>query len=292
MNEENKESIIKATHEGILKLANTELKCYVLSDGRRVLNQRTLANAFNITSQGGNVFMRSMKSKSIGSELTDILKEKLYNPLKIKSKRGDLANCIEAEFLVDICSVIIDANKKGKLSSRQINIATQAEVLLRSIAKVGITALVDEATGYQEVRRKGALQELLDKYLLKEYAKWAKRFPDEFYIELFRLLGWDWENFKIKKPSYLGKVTKDIVYSRLAPGILEELEKINPKDEKGRRKVKHHQFLTEDIGHQALHDHLTKIITLMKICDNYRSFYPKLQRVLPVLNEQMLLDLE
>jgi len=49
---------------------------------------------------------------------------------------------------------------------------------VRGFARVGIIALVDEATGYQEVRNKLALQAILDAFLRKELAAWAKRFPD------------------------------------------------------------------------------------------------------------------
>jgi P63C domain len=37
-----------------------------------------------------------------------------------------------------------------------------------------------------------------------------------------------------------------------AAGVLEELKRRNPRDEKGHRATKHHQWLTEDIGHPAL----------------------------------------
>jgi len=79
------------------------------------------------------------------------------------------------------------------------NAAERSRVFLNIFAKIGIIALIDEATGYQEVRDKNALQEILDKYLRKEYAAWAKRFPDEFYIEMFRLKGWKWKG--MKKPA-------------------------------------------------------------------------------------------
>jgi hypothetical protein len=123
-------------------------------------------------------------------------------------------------------------------------------------SSAGIIALIDEVTGYQEIRDREALQQILDKYLRKEYAAWAKRFPDDFYREMFRLRGWQWRGMKVNRPSVVGRYTKDLVYSRLAPGIPEELERHNPKDDKGNRKSKHHQWLTEDIGHPALAQHL------------------------------------
>jgi hypothetical protein len=61
-----------------------------------------------------------------------------------------------------------------------------------------------------------------------------------------------WQGMSVNRPQIVGKYTNDIVYERLAPGILEELQERNPKDTRGERPVKHHQWLTEDIGHPAL----------------------------------------
>ena len=65
-------------------------------------------------------------------------------------------------------------------------------------------------------------------------------------------------SLKGKRPGIVGTYTNDLVYERLAPGILEELEARNPKDDKGHRKGKHHQLLTEDVGHPALAQHLSQ----------------------------------
>ena len=65
--------------------------------------------------------------------------------------------------------------------------------------------------------------------------------------------------------------TKDIVYARLAPQILQQLEKKNPI-EAGRRKAKHHQWLTEDVGNPALAQHLHAIITLMRVSKSWNQF--------------------
>lgn len=58
-------------------------------------------------------------------------------------------NWYEATVLADICDAFLEARKHENLSSRQRIIAEQCEVLMRSFARVGIIALVDEATGYQ-----------------------------------------------------------------------------------------------------------------------------------------------
>jgi hypothetical protein len=177
------------------------------------------------------------------------------------------------------------------LSHTQVRIAEQCKVLYRGFTVLGITALVDEATGYQEVRDKRALQAILDAFLGKELAAWAKRFPDEFYQEMFRLKNWQWRGMKVNRPSVVGKYTKDLVYERLAPELLTELEKRNPRDEKGNRKAKHHQWLTEDVGHPALAQHLYATIGFMRASSTWEQFYRMMQRAFPKKDTTMLLPM-
>jgi len=185
----------------------------------------------------------------------------------------------------------MDANKAGVLGSRQILIAEKAEILFRSFAHVGIVALVDEATGYQYIRDRDALQAILDAYLRKELAAWAKRFPDEFYEQMFRLRGWQWKGMKINRPQVVGKYTNDLVYERLAPGILNELQERNPKVSRGERQSKHHQWLTEDVGHPALAQHLYGLIGFMRASDNWEQFYRLVQRAYPKKGDNLLLPM-
>lgn len=72
--------------------------------------------------------------------------------------------------LVDIADGILEARSHIKLSPRQEIIADQCEILIRSFAKVGIIALVDEATGYQKVREE-TLQTILKLYISNEILK-------------------------------------------------------------------------------------------------------------------------
>jgi len=131
----------------------------------------------------------------------------------------------------------------------------------------------------------------LEKYLRREFAAWAKTFPDEFYKEIFRLKGWVYNPNTIKRPSVIGRYTNDIVYTRLAPNILEELQNRNPVLEGGYRKVKHHQFLTEDIGHAALAQHLFAVIALMRASGTWDRFYQNLQRAFPKYGDQISFDI-
>jgi len=154
----------------------------------------------------------------------------------------------DASVLPAVCDIWLRARDAGKLQKQQLDKALKADILMRGLAHIGVIALVDEATGYQEVRDRLALQAILDKFLRKEFAAWAKRFPDDYYKQLFRLKKLEYEEISSKRPPMIGKITKDIVYKRLAPMVLDELERLNPKDDDGRRKAHHHRWLTDDVG--------------------------------------------
>ena len=95
------------------------------------------------------------------------------------------------------------------------------------MAHVGIIALVDEATGFQDFRSRDALAEFLEAFVAKEIQKWVKTFPPDFYKQMFRLRGIPYAE-TVKKPAYIGHLTNDLVYARLAPGVLATLRAKNP----------------------------------------------------------------
>jgi hypothetical protein len=294
MNDKN----IQASHDGDLPLGNTVIPCAVLDDGTRVLSRIGFIQAIGRKgkAKGGRRYDQESKMPvflTAGNLKPFISQELIENskPIPYIPKNGGVARMgYKAELLPQVCYVFIDALEAGVLKENQLHIAEQCKILVRGFAVVGITALVDEATGYQEVRDRLALREILDKFLRKEFAAWAKRFPDEFYMEMFRLRGWQWKGMKVNRPSVVGHYTKDLVYERLLPDLLIELERLNPKDKKtGQRKHKHHQFFTEDIGHPALAQHLYAVIGLMRASSTWEQFYRMMQRAFPKRNTTMLL---
>lgn len=281
-----------------LRIAGMEIPCYVLEDGRRVLVRSAILKALNMSGGSahagleGDRLVKFVSTKAIKPYVSDELIQALTKPILISTPHGPLAHAAEATVLADLCDAVLDARLKGDLHHQQIHIAEQCEILVRGFARVGIIALVDEATGYQEARTREALQAILDKYLLKEFAAWARRFPDEFYHEMFRLKGWQWRGLKVgRSPGVVGRYTNDIVYERLAPGLLQELQERNPKNEKGYREHKHHQLLTDDVGHPALAQHLYAVIGLMRACSSWDQFYRMMQRAFPKRSTSMLLPL-
>ena len=182
------------------------------------------------------------------------------------------------------------ARSKGELHHQQAHIADQCEILIRGFARVGIIALVDEATGYQEIRSRKALAEILEKFIAEELQPWTKTFPYEFYRQIFRLHRWPGPD-GVKRPSIIGHYTNDIVYARIATGILEELQQKNPTLPSGNRKDKHHQWFTPDPGHPKLKEHLAAVTALMRAAANWGLFQRSLKRAFPVQNDQYEMNL-
>jgi hypothetical protein len=279
-------NIPRATHgssDHPLKIGGVEIPCYVLEDGRRVITNQGVQIGLKMAKSGGHQRTVDLVSalERKGLDCKDLLKS-ISNPILFRPGPKGRAYGYEATVLADLCDLILDAREKKLLHHQQEPLAAQCEILVRAFARVGIIALIDEATGYQEVRDRRALQAILDRYLLQQFAAWAKRFPNEFYREMFRLRGWQWEGMNpAGGPRCVAQYTKDLVYSRLAPGILRELEARNPVQPSGRRRAAHHQWLTEGVGHPALAQHLHAVIGLMRASPSWDFFMRMLDRAFP-----------
>jgi hypothetical protein len=293
-----KHSQPKAKYEGVIHIGDQELPCAVLDDGTRVLTQEGFLKA--IGRSGKPAAGRGSKVEKLApfldlNNLKPYVDKELEHstyPLVFRPTTGSKAYGYRADLLPKVCEVYLKARDDGALLKSQEKFAVACDILMRGLAHVGIAALVDEATGYQEVRDRQALQIILEKYLTDEWAKWTKVFPDEFYQELFRLKGLAYPSMGGKKPGFVGHWTNDVVYSRLAPGVLSELKDKNPRQSStGSRTRKHHQHLTKDHGHPALKEHLSNVIFLMKGSESWHDFKGALNRAKPKLSDNLELDL-
>lgn len=272
-------------YRGELDLNGLKIPCYVLNDGTRVLSGRGLQEALKMVDAeegkqtAGTRLSRYLNQKSLKPFVNKYLALDHFAPLNCYD-RGKQFNGYKAEILPDICDMFLQARKEIELSPRQAIIAEQCEILIRAFARVGITALVDEATGYQYDREKDELQKILKAYISEELLPWQKRFPDIFYKELFRLNGWDYTVIGIKKrPGIIGKWTNTIIYEELPNGVLEELKRKTPISELGNRTNRYHQYLTTDIGEPNLERQINKIVTLFQVSDNMKQFWDNFKKM-------------
>lgn len=292
----------KATHKGVITIGEAVIPCAVLDDGRRILSETGVTVALGSRSGGSK---RLKKAQEVdGAQVPVFLapnnikpfisKELLEGPLKpILYKDGRrVVVGYEATILTKVCNIWLTAREAGALQKQQMERAHKAEILIRALADVAIVALVDEATGFQSERERDALHQLLSVYLAEERLAWAKRFPDEFYKQIYRLKGWPWPVGKAKTP-LLGHITNDVVYDRLPEGVLPKLQELNPTEsESKRRRWKHHQFLSADVGQPDLRDHILQIIPIMKISKDWRSFKKHLDVAFPKPGSQIEMDVD
>lgn len=269
-----KSSVRRTSHTGALLIGDTVLECAVLDDGTRVIKQGTMLEALgrapSMGRRGDNApFISAANLRELASQdLIDQLEPISY---KVPGQRFN-ATGYRAETLPGVCDLYLAARRAGTLQPNQIATADAAEMLIRSLAKVGIIALVDEATGYQAVRARDELQRLIEQFVSEDFRPWVRVFPDAFFSEIYRLYGWDYKPGQNKHPNYIGRFIGMYIYDQLPEGVADELRRVNPKSPAGWRARKHHQHLTVDTGNVALDRQITTVTTLMQVSDDLEMF--------------------
>lgn len=266
-------------YEGEIQLGNFSIPCYVLEDGTRVLSGRGMQEALKMVDEtedgkqkSGTRLQRYLNQKSLEAFIYNGKEQDHYNPI-ICYKGSQKINGYEATILADICDAFLEARKNIPLSPRQKIIADQCEILIRGFARVGIIALVDEATGYQYDRERYELQKILTAYVSDEILKWQLTFTDEFYKEIFRLWSLPFIPRYIKnKPSFVGKLTTKYIYDQMPKGVIEKIKENIGKTEKGNYKYRWHQGLTPDIGKEHLKKQIHEVTALMSISKSKEQF--------------------
>lgn len=245
-----------AINYGMMRIAGREIPCAVLNNRKRVIIQREIVGLLTGNIKGG--FDRYFRAENLQP----------YVPLKFAGRRleesvftfthkKNTAQGFEGTDLIDICEMYLKARKDGVLLEHQQALATQAEIIVRSFAKLGVVAAIDEVTGYK--KESDEYQKLLQKYIAEELQPWVKTFGEDFYYQIYRLKGWNWGRYAVEgknHPWEVAKITNRIVYEKLPEGVLEELRKKNPKNESGNRKHRMFQFLNPSQGYVHLLKHL------------------------------------
>lgn len=254
---------------GKIRIGDIELECHVLNDFRRVFTQTEMVRVLTAGKGSTNLDVHIKGNPLIDNELSakKIVEFKIPgNPQVAKGR--------EATVLIEICDKYLEARDQKLLrTSGQKRYALQAEIIMRACAKVGIIALVDEATGYQTYRAKNALQLKLQAFVAEELQEWARMFPTEFWIELARLEGIHYS--PRNRPLRWGKYIMAFVYDAIDKDVGKELRKKNPNPH---FKQNHHQWLKE-FGKDKLTGQIQSVITIMKLCNNMNEFRQKFDRV-------------
>lgn len=293
--------------KSVLDLAGMKLPCAVIQGPngiQRVLSENEITNAILGNRSGASKRLKKAASED-GALLPIFLAPSQLDPFIDKDLRdgplkpidyldgGRIVRGYDAGVLVAVCDIWLRAREAGALQRQQLGKAQKAEILTRALAHTGVVALVDEATGYEKIRPQNALQEYLTLIVRKELASWVKKFPDEFYENIYKLKGWPWPGMSKNRYSVVGHYTNNLVFERLAPGLLRELQSKSPKNDKGHRNNKMHQWLTEDVGDPMLAQHLHSLMMFQRlaIANGYgwQRFLHMVDQVLPRRGETLQL---
>ncbi len=281
--------IPKATHEGVLEIGEIEISCAVLEDRRRVLTQSDFMVALGRARQAkgrehyqGDVNLPAFLT---AQNLKPFIDSDLYvtsSQLVFKRLSGGRAFGYPAELLPRVCEVFLKARDANALTKGQEHIAKQAELLIRGLATIGILALVDEATGFQYERPRRDLEEQLKKFLSESLRRWVRTFPADYFKHLCRLRGVELRA-DMKLPQYFGNLTNNLIYRRLAPGLLRKLKE--RREERGSKSNKLFSWLSEDVGLRGVLVHLGAVVGIMKLHKNYDAFERQLDQIAPIYPE-------
>ena len=252
---------------GKVHFGTLELECHVLNDGRRVFTQGEMVHALTGGTESSNLARYLGRNPLISDDLSG-------GPIRYQIPGNpQIAIGSEATLLIEICERYLDAFDQGLLKQNQQKLAKNAAIIVRACAKLGIIALIDEATGYQKVRARNALQIKLQAFIADDLQDWVVMFPEQFWIELARLEGVHYS--PRNRPLRWGKYVMLFVYDAIDGDVGRELRKKNPNP---RFLQNHHQWLKQ-FGRDKVHDQIERVITIMKLCNNMDDFREKFAKV-------------
>lgn len=236
------------------------IACYVLTDGKRIISRTGATNFLTQSKGGGNLesytkvqALRKYMPENLPGQLIEFVLPGVVN----KTVRG-----MEAETFVEICRAYVSAWQAGELASdAQITIAKRAAIFLGACAKIGLIALIDEATGYQYERPLDALEVKLRLFLAEEMRKWERTFPVELWEQFGRLTNWTGPVHS--RPKYWGKLVMELIYEYLDPDVAQWLRENAPTPMHGQN---YHQWLNEQFGLRRLVEHIWKVIGIASTC--------------------------
>lgn len=280
-----------ATHQAPLQIGAVTVDAYRLDDGRRMISKSAMAAALGLKSKGGNAFIRSMTRPAIRQQISDDIWDAIEEPQHFRREPIDLGpkglviDGYEGTVLIDVCEVLIDAGKSGSLVSSQLFLAKNAEIIVRSAAKLGIVGLIDEAVGFKD-RAKDEYRNLFQQFIRAEWAQWEQEFPDQFADMLYRLYGIRrFDPTSTRHPRFFAKFVRKFIYHPLANShgkILEMLDEKNPVVyANGGRRFKLFQFLSEEVGMKAIRAHLWQVVGIGNSSTNIKQFERGFYRAFP-----------
>lgn len=294
----------KAVAEGFL-FNDPRFPCAVLDDAEntRVLTQEGFLTAIgragkakggegaSVNVDGKAAFLRAKNLEPfISNDLVASTTPVEFIPRKGPGYQGR-AFGYRARLLPDVCWVYQDAKLAGKLLPSQEHIGESCRAFLKALTNRAIEDLIDQATGFDDIRKRDAIWRIIERYVRKDAQVWVKMFDVEFYRQIYRLNDWEFDASKTARPGVIGHWTNDI-YDRLAPGVLGALHAQVRRNASGKPTQKLTQYLTPEEGKPRLRELLEGVKALMKTSKDWAEFMARLDLVYPAFGKTLQLPFE
>lgn len=273
-------------------IGDLRISCAVLDDesNTRVLTQEGFLTAIGragkakggegATVDGLPAFLRANNLKPfISDDLIESTAPIEFVPLVGPGYQGR-AFGYKATLLPGVCWVYQDALIAQKLLPSQKHIGEACRLFLKALTNHAIEDLVDMATGFEDMRKRRAIDKIIEKYVEKEAQPWVKMFRLDFYKHVYRLNDWPFDPENTARPGVVGHWTNDI-YERLAPGVKEALHERVRRNSRGRPTQKLTQYLTPEDGKPQLERLLEGVLLLMRMSTKWDEFKVKLDEFYP-----------
>lgn len=286
---------VKAIHgspDQPIRIADIEVPCYILADDRRVVATNGVLDAFGLA-RGGAMVKGMNRLELFAAQdrlrgyVSDNLLQRIATPIRFKVGKSEV-NGFDADTLIEMAEAVVAADDNGELQAQQVHIAHQCRVITRSLTRIGLIALIDEATGYQSKRDADELQQILTAYIRPEHRPWVQTIPTEFTDELYRVYGWE-RKAQNRGPRYAGKLIRELIYEKMPKPVLPALDEVNPQGDDYRRKKKHHQHLTDKQGMDHFRSQVITMMTVLRISSTKDEFKRHLRKL---YGDQMEFDFE
>lgn len=277
-----KAGLPEAVLPGVLKLAGAEIPVYHLSNGQRVLARIAATEALTGVKRQGDLesYLRVGSLKDFIS-LDSVLGRLVEFRLRDVEMLDQSVKGLPSDLFIEICQSYVRALDASlnpvsgvTLTDRQREIAIKASMFLSACAKVGLDALIDEATGYQHIRPEDALEMKLRLYLEEEMRKWEKTFPDQLWEQFGRLT--NWKGKVNQRPKYWGKLVMKLIYEYLDPDVAQWLRDHAPQPMKGQN---YHQWMTSQYGLKKLIEHIWKVVGIASTCQDIDELERKMEEL-------------
>lgn len=273
----------EARYPGVLNLAGMEIPVYVLSNGQRVIARIAATKALTESETRQADLESYLRVEGLRPFLdVDSVRARM---VRFRQKEVEMLNQavmgLPSDLFIEICQAYVSALNAAQktesgitLTDRQKEIAIRAGMFLSACAKVGLDALIDEATGYQYIRPMDALELRLRLYLADEMRKWEKTFPDELWEQFGRLT--NWKGKLHQRPKYWGKLVMELIYEYLDPAVAQWLRDNAPKPMHGKN---YFLWLNEQYGLKKLVEHIWKVIGVASACSDMDELRNKMEEI-------------